>query len=122
MRPSVMECSLYAPRFPCRKITTVMATPEKQTLRDFDELPVGGVDEFGTIPDIDTNVPPSDLDQWSLAPSASAQMQQDLATQMSLRQLAEDKARQIRIRHVNRIANACNLVIHFSTPYPHNCE
>ena len=53
-----MECSLYAPRFPCRKITTVMATPEKQTLRDFDELPVGGVDEFGTIPDIDTNVFP----------------------------------------------------------------
>ena len=55
-------------------------------------------DEYGVIPNIDTNVPPSDLEQWSLAPSASAQVQQDLVTQTRLRQVAERKACEIRIR------------------------
>ena len=64
-----------------------MATPEKQKMREFAEVSVGEADEFGMIPNIDTNVPPSDLEQWSLAPSASAQVQQDLATQTRLRQV-----------------------------------
>ena len=50
------------------------------------------------MPDIDTNIPPSDLEQWSLAPSASAQVRKDLVTQTKLRKLAEKKSREIKKR------------------------
>ena len=59
---------------------------------------MGNSDEFDTMPDIDTNVPPSDLEQWSLAPSASAQVREDLVTQTKLRKLAEKKSREIKKR------------------------
>ena len=59
---------------------------------------MGEADEFGHFPDIDSSIPPSDLDQWSLAPTAADQVREDLITQTQLRQIAEKKARQIQAR------------------------
>ena len=72
----------------------VLATPEKEKASSFAEVSMGDADKFGVLPDIDNNVPPSDLEQWSLDPSASAQVQEDLATQTRIRELAEKKSRQ----------------------------
>ena len=59
---------------------------------------MGNSDEFDTMPDINANVPPSDLEQWSLAPSASTQVREDLVTQTKLRQIAEKRSREIKKR------------------------
>ena len=59
---------------------------------------MGEQDEFGKFPDVDSNVAPSDLQAWSIAPSASAQAKADLETQINLRRLAEQREREIQAR------------------------
>ena len=60
---------------------------------------MGHEDEFGHFPDVDSNVAPSDLKEWSIAPDdAAAQAEADLATQTNLRKIAEQRATEIQAR------------------------
>ena len=60
---------------------------------------MGHSDEYGHFPDVDSNVAPSDLKEWSIAPDdAAAQAEADLATQTTLRKIAEQRAAEIQAR------------------------
>ena len=59
---------------------------------------MGSTDEFGHFPDVDSNVAPADLEKYSIAPSASAQVIADITTQTNLRHIAEQRASQIQAR------------------------
>ena len=59
---------------------------------------MGATDEYGTFPDVDSNVAPADLQAWSVAPSASAQVEADLETQTNLRRIAEQRTVEIQAR------------------------
>ena len=59
---------------------------------------MGKSDEFGLFPDVDSNVAPSDLKAWSIAPSAEEQARVDLETQTNLRKVAEQRAAEISAR------------------------
>ena len=50
------------------------------------------------FPDVDSNIAPSDLEKYSIAPSASAQVIADITTQTNLRRIAEQRAVQIQAR------------------------
>ena len=79
--------------------TTITAPLRGHTQLEIKEVQVGAEDEFGLVPDIDSSIPPSDLDAWSLAPSsAAAQSKEDLRTQTKLRKIAEEKAMKIKAR------------------------
>ena len=59
---------------------------------------MGTSDEFGHFPDVDSNIAPSDLEKYSIAPSASEQVIADITTQSNLRRIAEHRASQIQAR------------------------
>ena len=71
---------------------TITAPAVNAEPRQFEEVQLGKEDEFVLIPDIDSSIPPSDLDAWSLAPSsAAAQNTENLRTQTKLPKLSSKK-------------------------------